>query len=62
NNASVNFEPIDSLVGNNEDYSYNFNVLDNISKDIDKDYPKFIYLDTVCKNMERHKKLWLIER
>lgn len=55
-NASVNFEPIDSLVGDKEDYSYNFNVLNDISGDIAKDYPKMIYLDTVCKNMDRHTK------
>lgn len=56
NNASVNFEPASSLVGDNEDYSINFNTMLSFSEDIAKDYIRMIYLDTLCMNMDRHTK------
>ncbi len=40
--GKVNFEPICSVMGDNEDYSDNF------------DYLKMLYLDSVCYNMDRH--------
>lgn len=51
-----NFESAESLVGDDEDYSKNFDVFYSISKDLAEDYLKLIYLDTVCMNMDRHTK------
>lgn len=62
NNASVNFETADSLVGDNEDYNINFNTFFNISKEIATDYLRLIYLDTICMNMDRHTKNYGILR
>lgn len=53
-NNKYNFEPIKSLMGDNEVYNDVFNVLVNINKEIAKDYLKIIYLDTLCFNMDRH--------
>lgn len=52
--CKVNFEPISSVMGDNEDYNDNFNYFNSISKDIAADYLKLIYFDTVCYNMDRH--------
>ena len=52
--GKVNFEPISSVMGDNEDYNDNFNYFNSISKDIAADYLKLIYVDTVCYNMDRH--------
>ena len=49
-NNKYNFEPIKSLMGDNEVYNDVFNVLVNINKEIAKDYLKIIYLDTLCFN------------
>lgn len=54
NNATVNFEPASSIVGNDEDYDKNFKICLAISEDVAKDYLKMIYLDTLCFNMDRH--------
>lgn len=56
NNASVNLEPICSIVGDDEDYNRSFNVCRAISEDVAKDYLKMIYLDTLCFNRDRHTK------
>lgn len=53
-NNKHNFEPMKSLIGDNEDYNDVFNVLFDINKDIANDYLKMIYLDTLCFNMDRH--------
>lgn len=55
-NASVNFEPASALVDDEEDYQHNFELFLQISSDVAKDYLKMIYLDTICKNMDRHTK------
>lgn len=52
--ASVNFEPMMSLTGDNEDYNDCFDVLYNISPDIAKQYLLLIWMDTICYNMDRH--------
>ena len=52
--ASVNFEPMMSLTGDNEDYNDCFDVLYKISPDIAKQYLLLIWVDTVCYNMDRH--------
>lgn len=41
-------------MGDNEDYSDNFDYLMTLSKDIAVDYLKMLYLDSVCYNMDRH--------
>ncbi len=52
--GKVNFEPIGSVMGDNEDYSDNFNYFMTLSKDIAVDYLKMLYLDSICYNMDRH--------
>lgn len=52
--GNVNFEPICSVMGDNEDYSDNFDYFMTLSKDIAVDYLKMLYLDSVCYNMDRH--------
>lgn len=52
--GKVNFEPICSVMGDNEDYSDNFDYFMTLSKDIVVDYLKMLYLDSVCYNMDRH--------
>ena len=53
-NNKYNFEPIKSIMNDNEEYNDVFNVLVSINKEIAKDYLKMIYLDTLCFNMDRH--------
>ncbi len=53
-NNKYNFEPIKSIMGENEDYNDVFNTLYKIDSEIAKDYLKMIYLDTLCFNMDRH--------
>jgi hypothetical protein len=53
-NASVNFEDAYSLAGDNEDYSYNYDLINDISVDAARDYVNLIALDTLCFNMDRH--------
>ena len=55
-NASVNFETADGMVGDNEDYNDNFEILLSISESVAKDYLRLVYLDTLCMNMDRHTK------
>lgn len=54
NGASVNFEPIRSLVDDDEDYENCFNVLKAISPKIARQYLILIWMDSVCYNMDRH--------
>lgn len=54
--GKFNFESAESLVGDDEDYCKNFDILYSISKELAKDYLKLIFLDTVCMNMDRHTK------
>lgn len=52
--GKVNFEPLCSVMGDNEDYSDNYDYFITLSKDIAVDYLKMLYLDSVCYNMDRH--------
>lgn len=52
--ASVNFEPMSSLTGDNDDYADCFNEIYKISKQAAKEYLALIWTDTVCFNMDRH--------
>ena len=52
--ASVNYEAAEGLVGDDEDYALNFDVLRELSPDLAEQYMEIIYLDTLCFNMDRH--------
>lgn len=52
--ASVNFEPMRSLVDDDEDYENCFNVLNAISPELAQQYLTLIWMDSVCYNMDRH--------
>lgn len=54
NGGMVNFEPISSLVDDNEDYEYCFNILNAISSKIAEQYLTLIWMDSICYNMHRH--------
>ena len=47
-------EPAIAFVGEEEDYSYNYNKLIEFGKQIADDYVKIIFMDTLCFNMDRH--------
>ena len=54
--ASVNYEAADGIIGDDEDYSVNFDAFHNLSPDLAKQYLQIIYIDTLCFNMDRHTK------
>lgn len=49
-----NFEPISSIVGENDDYSDCFDAIYAISPELAEQYLKILWLDSVCYNMDRH--------
>lgn len=53
-NAGVNFEPMFSFMGDNEDYIETLNVLKDACPDAIGDYVKMLFLDTICANPDRH--------
>ena len=52
--AKVNFEPIRSLVDDDDDYQICFSTLKEISLKLAEEYLSLIWMDTVCYNMDRH--------
>lgn len=54
NNASVNFEPMYSLVLDNEDYKFNIDILSKLNNGLVKQYLDIIFLDTIVMNVDRH--------
>ena len=54
NNRQYNYEPISSVLNDNEDYNTNFEYFYSLSEEIAKEYLKMIYLDSICYNMDRH--------
>ena len=52
--TGLNFEPISSLMGENEDYSDCFETISAISPKLAEQYLKIVWMDTVCYNMDRH--------
>ena len=52
--ASVNFEPISALMGDNEDYGDCFEAIFALSPALARQYLQIIWFDTVCYNMDRH--------
>ncbi len=49
-----NFEPMASLVGEDESYIRSYDVLAEISPDLATQYLDILYVDTICMNMDRH--------
>lgn len=54
NNASVNFEPAFTFMGDNEDYEDVANRLEELCPQAVGDFVKMIFLDTVVANPDRH--------
>jgi len=54
--ALVNYEAAEGIVGENEDYCFNFNEFYKLSKPLAEQYLQIIYLDALCFNMDRHTK------
>ena len=54
NNASVNFEPAYSFMGDNEDYVETLKALKSRCPYAIADYVKMLFLDTICANPDRH--------
>lgn len=54
NGARLSFEPLSSLMDNNDDYSDCFAAVSERSKELAKQYLQIVWLDTVCYNMDRH--------
>ena len=52
--TDYNFEPISSIMGENEDYSECFDAIYAISPQLAEQYLRIVWLDTVCYNMDRH--------
>ena len=52
--TSYNFEPMSSLVGEDDDYSVCFDAIYAISPGLSEQYLKIIWLDSLCYNMDRH--------
>ena len=52
--AKVNYEPIYSLVGEDDDYQYCFDTLLKLSKELARQYLLLVWMDTICFNMDRH--------
>lgn len=52
--AKVNFEPMRSLMDDDEDYENCFNIIYDLSPDFAKQYLLLIWIDSVCYNMDRH--------
>ena len=52
--TSYNFEPMSSLVGENDDYRVCFDEIYAISPQLAEKYLEIIWLDSVCYNMDRH--------
>lgn len=53
-NNKYNFEPAFALVGDEEDYIFNFDKIEKLNKNFIKDYLDILYVDAICFNMDRH--------
>jgi len=60
--AKCNLELANGIVGENEDYDYNFKKFSEISDDCARGYLEILLLDTLCFNMDRHTKNYGILR
>lgn len=54
NNGQVNYEPIHSIMLDNEDYMDNIKILKEMDGKLVKQYLDIIFLDTIIMNVDRH--------
>lgn len=52
--GKYNFEPAAAIVGDNEDYLFNYNKLQALRDGMGKQYLDILYLDALAQNMDRH--------
>lgn len=52
--TEYNFEPISSIMDENDDYSDCFDAICKLSPELAEQYLRIVWLDTVCYNMDRH--------
>ena len=57
-----NFEPAEALVGDEEDYAYNYDRLSALNPSLGKQYLDILFMDALCFNMDRHTKNYGILR
>ena len=50
----LNFEPMANLVQDNEDYDYNYDVLQNLNPSLLKPYLDILFMDALVFNVDRH--------
>lgn len=50
----LNFEPAASVVGDNEDYEYNYDRISALSPALLPAYLDLLFMDALCYNMDRH--------
>ena len=50
----LNFEPAEALVGEEEDYGFNYERLTALRPELGRQYLDILYLDALCFNMDRH--------
>ncbi len=55
-NGQYNYEPVDSIVGDEEDYVFNYEKLTELKPDLGKEYLDILFMDALCFNMDRHTK------
>lgn len=51
-----NFEPADAIVGEEEDYAFNYERLTELDPRLGKEYLDILFMDALCFNMDRHTK------
>ncbi|PRR81775.1 hypothetical protein [Clostridium vincentii] len=54
NNGQVNYEPMHSIMLDNEDYMDNINIIKEMGSRLVKEYLDIIFLDTIIMNVDRH--------
>lgn len=52
--TEYNFEPISSIMDENDNYSDCFDAICKLSPELAEQYLRIVWLDTVCYNMDRH--------
>lgn len=57
-----NFEPASSIVGEEEDYEFNYDRLTALSPNLGKPYLDILFMDALCFNVDRHTKNYGILR
>lgn len=52
--GTYNYEPAAAVVGDEEDYAFNFDRLTALNPALAKQYLDLLYMDALCFNMDRH--------